>query len=124
MVERKFNYISPIVITKNNASGISSLRTFFRGQFHMNDLGPLKYFLGIEEIIGKKDIFYLNKNMYLICCLDKKTMSQTNQLTYFGMLNYSTAYLFCKCCKSVYVFSYSRTNFTLFESCIWASDII
>ncbi|KAL0534363.1 hypothetical protein IC582_028653 [Cucumis melo] len=62
-------YVDDIVITENDASDISSLKIFLQGQFHIKDLGHLKYFLGIEVMRSKKVFICLNENMYLICCL-------------------------------------------------------
>ena len=42
-----FVYVD-VVITRNDASGISSLKTFLQGQFHTKDLGHLKYFLVLK----------------------------------------------------------------------------
>ena len=38
-----------IIIIEDDMTDISSLKSFLYGQFHINDLGMLKYFLGVEE---------------------------------------------------------------------------
>ena len=43
-------YVDDIIITGNDGSGISALKTFIHSQFHTKELGELKYFLGIEVI--------------------------------------------------------------------------
>ena len=43
-------YVDDIIITMNDMTGISSLKSFLYGQFHTKDLGILKYFLGVEVI--------------------------------------------------------------------------
>ncbi|KAL0543591.1 hypothetical protein IC582_018691 [Cucumis melo] len=63
-------YVDDIVITGNDASGISSLKTFRQGQFHMKDLGQLKYFLGIEVMRSKKGI-YLSQRKYVLDLLSE-----------------------------------------------------
>ena len=50
-------YVDDIVITGSNVDGISSLKVFLNSQFQTKDLGPLKYFLGIEVMRSKKGIF-------------------------------------------------------------------
>lgn len=50
-------YVNDIVITRNNITGILSLKTFVHSQFHTKHLGILKYFLGIEVTRSKKEIF-------------------------------------------------------------------
>ena len=41
-------YVDDIVITRSDSKGISSFKSFLRGQFHTKDLRMLRYFLGIE----------------------------------------------------------------------------
>ena len=41
-----------IVITGNDSKGILSLKVFLHSQFHIKDLGMLKYFLGVEVFLG------------------------------------------------------------------------
>ena len=38
-------------------AGISSFKSFLHGQFHTKDLGMLKYFLGVEVMRSKREIF-------------------------------------------------------------------
>ena len=57
-----------IDITDSNALGILFLTSFLQSHFHSKDLGVLKYFLGIEEMRSKKDIFS-KENMCLISYL-------------------------------------------------------
>ena len=55
-------YVDVIVITGSDSKGISSLKSFLQSQFHTKDLGMLRYFLGIEVIRSKHEIFlYLRK---------------------------------------------------------------
>ena len=41
-------YVDDIVITGSDSKGISSLKSFLQSQFHIKDLGMLRYFLGIK----------------------------------------------------------------------------
>ncbi|XP_071738734.1 uncharacterized mitochondrial protein AtMg00810-like [Rutidosis leptorrhynchoides] len=59
-------YVDDIVITGSDKEGINRLKTFLSTQFQTKDLGPLKYFLGIEVSRNKRGIF-LSQRKY---CLD------------------------------------------------------
>ena len=50
-------YVDDIVITGSDSKGISSLKSFLHGQFHTKDLRMLQYFLGIEVMRSKHEIF-------------------------------------------------------------------
>ena len=58
-------YVNDIIITGSDNTEISSLKSFLHSQFHTKDLGPLKYFLGIELIRSKKGIF-LSQRIYVL----------------------------------------------------------
>ena len=45
------------VITRSNSTGISSRKSFLHSQFHTKDLGMLRYFLGVEVMRSKHEIF-------------------------------------------------------------------
>ena len=51
-------------------AGISSLKSFLHGQFHTNDLGKLKYFLGVEVMRSKHGIF-LSQRKYVLDLLSE-----------------------------------------------------
>ena len=46
-----------IVIIGSDSKGISSLKSFFQSQFYTKDLGMVRYFLGIEVMLSKHEIF-------------------------------------------------------------------
>nr|XP_027118139.1 uncharacterized protein LOC113735320 [Coffea arabica] len=58
-------YMDDIVITGNDAAGISSLKTFLHSQFQTKDLGLLKYFLGIEVAKSRMGIFLFQRKYVL-----------------------------------------------------------
>jgi hypothetical protein len=49
-------YVDDIIITGNSEEEICSLKYFLNQQFEVKDLGPLKYFLGIEVARSSKGI--------------------------------------------------------------------
>ena len=63
-------YVDDIVINGSDIAGISSLKSFLHGQFHTEDLGMLKYFLGIEVMRSKHGIF-LSKRKYVLDLLSE-----------------------------------------------------
>ena len=58
-------YVDDIVITGSDSKGISSLKSFLQSQFHIKDLGMLRYFLGIEVMRSKHGIF-LSQRKYML----------------------------------------------------------
>ncbi|XP_074266449.1 uncharacterized protein LOC141589722 [Silene latifolia] len=58
-------YVDYLVITGNDSSVISSFREYLHRYFHMKDLGPVKYFLGIEVARSDEGIF-LNQRKYTL----------------------------------------------------------
>ncbi|KAK4269918.1 hypothetical protein QN277_023014 [Acacia crassicarpa] len=63
-------YVDDIVIIGSNISGISDLKIFLNSQFQTKDLGPLKYFLGIEVLRSKKGIL-LYQRKYILDLLNE-----------------------------------------------------
>ena len=59
-----------IVITGSDSTGISSLKSFLHGQFHTKDLGMLRYFLGVEVMRIKHEIF-LSQRKYVLDLLSE-----------------------------------------------------
>ena len=50
-------YVEDILITGNDSMSIAAIKKFLPSQFHLKDLGDLKYFLGIEVSSSKNGIF-------------------------------------------------------------------
>ena len=63
-------YVDDIVIIESDMSGISSLKSFLHDQFHRKDLGMLKYFLGVEVLRSKHEIF-LSQRKYVLDLLSE-----------------------------------------------------
>ena len=63
-------YVDDIVIIGSDMSGISSLKSFLHDQFHRKDLGMLKYFLGVEVLRSKHEIF-LSQRKYVLDLLSE-----------------------------------------------------
>ena len=59
-----------IVISGGDSIGISSLKSFLHGQFHTKDLGMFRYFLGVEVMRGKHEIF-LSQRKYMLDLLSE-----------------------------------------------------
>ena len=74
-------YADNIVITGSDSKGISALKSFLHNQFHTKDLGPLKYFLGVEVMTSKHGIL-LSQRKY-----ELDLLSETGKL---GVKPYST----------------------------------
>ncbi|XP_020528908.1 uncharacterized protein LOC110008072 [Amborella trichopoda] len=49
-------YIDDIIVTGTNSHAIQSLKSFLHLHFHLKDLGPLKYFLGLEVARSKQGL--------------------------------------------------------------------
>ena len=58
-------YVDDIIIIRNDMVVISSLKAFLHGQFHTKDLGMLKYFLGVEVMRSKREIFLFQRKYVL-----------------------------------------------------------
>ena len=41
-------YVDDIIISSNDPLAVNTLKSLFSNHFKMNDLGPLRYFLGLE----------------------------------------------------------------------------
>ena len=63
-------YVDDIIIIRDDMIGISSLKSFFHGQFQTKDLGMLKYFLGVEVMRSKCGIF-LSQRKYVLDLLSE-----------------------------------------------------
>lgn len=58
-------YVDDIIITGNNDDAISDIKKFLAQSFSIKDLGNLRYFLGIEVSLKKRNFFYVNESILL-----------------------------------------------------------
>ncbi|XP_074375165.1 uncharacterized protein LOC141716901 [Apium graveolens] len=58
-------YVDDMLITGSSTSLITDVKRFLHSQFQIKDLGPLKYFLGIE-VSRSSHGFYLNQRKYTL----------------------------------------------------------
>ena len=58
-------YVDDIVITGSDSEGISSLKSFLHSQFHTKDLGMLRYFMSVEVMRSKHEIFLFQRKYVL-----------------------------------------------------------
>ena len=63
-------YVNDIIITGDDMTSISSLKSFLHGQFHTKNLGMLKYFLGIKVMRSKRGNF-LSQRKYVLDLLSE-----------------------------------------------------
>jgi len=59
-------YVDDVVLTGNSIAKINVVKVHLHSRFHIKDLGPLKYFLGLE-VTHSLDGLVLNQRKY---CLD------------------------------------------------------
>jgi hypothetical protein len=59
-------YVDDIVITGDDVEEIKRLKERLGRAFEVKDLGPLRYFLGIEIDRSSKGLFFRIGNMFLI----------------------------------------------------------
>ena len=74
--------MNDIVITMSDSKSILSLKSFFHSQFHIKDLGMLKYFLGVEVMRSKQRILLSQRKYVLDMLLRQGNRRQTMQYSY------------------------------------------
>uniref|UniRef100_A0A2N9HA75 Reverse transcriptase Ty1/copia-type domain-containing protein n=1 Tax=Fagus sylvatica TaxID=28930 RepID=A0A2N9HA75_FAGSY len=67
-------YVDDIIITGNSSSAVSDIISQLSTAFELKDLGPLRYFLGLQ-IDYKKGGFFVHQRKYLTDLLHKFTMT-------------------------------------------------
>ena len=74
MITALIVYVDDMVVTGNDTEERKSLQNYLSNEFEMKDLGPLKYFLGIEVSRSEKGIF-LSQRKYALDLLQETGMS-------------------------------------------------
>jgi hypothetical protein len=59
-------YVGDMIITGNDPEYIAFVKAHLSDQFLMSDLGPLRYFLGIEISSTHEGSFYLKRSIFRI----------------------------------------------------------
>jgi Reverse transcriptase (RNA-dependent DNA polymerase) len=60
-------YVDDIVLTDNDTVKMKRIKGNMAIEFEMKDLGPLRYFLGIEVANAPNEYSFLNKSMFWSC---------------------------------------------------------
>nr|KYP37372.1 Retrovirus-related Pol polyprotein from transposon TNT 1-94 [Cajanus cajan] len=93
-------YVDDIVLSDNSFFEIQSVKNHLHSKFHIKDLGPLKYFLGLE-IARSKTGLILNQRKYCLELLSESGMLGCKpSSTPANLLRFSLKH-FCYNCKSV-----------------------
>jgi len=58
-------YVEDVIVTGNSIPAITVIKHYLHTQFHMKDLGALKYFLGLEVLRSKQGIFVCQRKYAL-----------------------------------------------------------
>lgn len=69
-------YVDDMIITGDDPAHIDFVKKHLKEQFMMSDLGPLRYFLGIE-VIPTSDGFRLSQQRYVLDLLTRAGLSDT-----------------------------------------------
>ncbi|KAK3036481.1 hypothetical protein RJ639_030828 [Escallonia herrerae] len=67
-------YVDDLILAGNNSTANSSFKKYLNDCFKLNDLGPLKYFLGIEAARGQRGLF-LSQHKYALDILSESGLS-------------------------------------------------
>nr|KYP44998.1 Copia protein [Cajanus cajan] len=77
-------YVGDIVINGDDSSGICRLKSHLQCQFQMKDLGPLRYFLGIE-IAHSTSSIAISQRKYALDILKTTVSRSTTEVEYRAM---------------------------------------
>jgi len=73
-------YVDDLIFTGNNAELIEAFKEVTKKEFEMTNLGLMKYFLGLEVVQGKDDIF-VSQERYVEEVLKKFKMTSCNPVS-------------------------------------------
>ncbi|CAN6466402.1 unnamed protein product [Victoria cruziana] len=80
-------YVDDIIITGSDATHIDWVKAMLKTKFKMKDLGPLRYFLGVE-VDCKNDILTLSQHKYVLDVLHKTGMENCKAISTPSLFNH------------------------------------
>ena len=84
-------YVDDMIVNENDLEERKALQNHLTREFEMKDLGPLKYFLRIEVLRSKKDIF-LSQQKYALDLLNETVMLASSPVSTPMEENFETRY--------------------------------
>ncbi|XP_042459126.1 uncharacterized mitochondrial protein AtMg00810-like [Zingiber officinale] len=70
-------YVDDMIITADDLSGIEELKLHLTREFDMKDLGPLRYFLGLEAVYSPRG-YLLSQSKYIGDILEQTHLSDAH----------------------------------------------
>ncbi|KAK3035101.1 hypothetical protein RJ639_032603 [Escallonia herrerae] len=83
-------YVDDLILAGNNSTPCSSFKLYLNDCFKLKDLGPLKYFLGIEAARGPRGLF-LSQCKYALDILSESCLSASKPVAFPMEQNHSLA---------------------------------
>ncbi|KAK3014590.1 hypothetical protein RJ639_009823 [Escallonia herrerae] len=83
-------YVDDLILAGNNSTACSSFKKYLNDCFKLKDLGPLKYFLGIEAACGPRGLF-LSQRKYALDILSESDLSASKPAAFPMEQNHSLA---------------------------------
>ncbi|KAK2969738.1 hypothetical protein RJ640_015882 [Escallonia rubra] len=83
-------YVDDLILAGNKSTACSSFKQYLSDCFKLKDLGPLKYFLGIEAARGPRGLF-LSQRKYALDILSESSLSTSNPAAFLMEQNHDLA---------------------------------
>ncbi|KAK2979460.1 hypothetical protein RJ640_026358 [Escallonia rubra] len=83
-------YVDDLILAGNNSTACSSFRQYLNDCFKLKDLGPLKYFLGIEAACGPRGLFF-SQRKYALDILFESSLSASKPAAFPTEQNHDLA---------------------------------
>ncbi|KAK2999227.1 hypothetical protein RJ639_023968 [Escallonia herrerae] len=83
-------YVDNLILAGNNSTACSSFKKYLNDCFKLKDLGPLKYFLGIEAARGPRGLF-LSQRKYALNILSESGLSASKPAAFPMEQNHNLA---------------------------------